>query len=86
MIIIAEEIGTRIEELVLEDGEIKSVISVRLGVASVVPNNEMEPDELIDTADRVLNKAKEDGYYGYYKSCRLGNQARMHVKHIKKTY
>lgn len=41
--------------------QIKSVITVSLGVAYVVPDNEMEPDELIDDADRALYKAKEAG-------------------------
>jgi diguanylate cyclase (GGDEF)-like protein len=60
-VIVAEEIRTRIEELGLENGGIKSVLTVSLGVASVVPDNEMEHDELIDAADRALYKAKEDG-------------------------
>jgi diguanylate cyclase (GGDEF)-like protein len=59
--VVAEEIRTRIEGLVIENREIKSVITVSLGVASVVPDNGMEPDELIDAADRALYKAKEGG-------------------------
>ncbi len=59
--IVAEEIRTRVEGLGIESREIKSVITVSLGVASVVPDSEMEPNELIDAADRALYKAKEDG-------------------------
>ncbi len=59
--VVAEEIRTRIEELRIENREIKNVITVSLGVASVVPDNEMAPYELIDAADRALYKAKEDG-------------------------
>jgi diguanylate cyclase (GGDEF)-like protein len=59
--LVAEEIRTRIQELRFENGEITSVITVSLGVASVVPDNEMKPDELISAADRALYKAKDDG-------------------------
>ena len=31
------------------------------GVASVIPDKEIEPNELIDAADRALYKAKEYG-------------------------
>ena len=58
---VAEEIRTRIEGLGIENREIKNVVTVSLGVASVVPNNEMEPNELIDAADRALYKAKKYG-------------------------
>jgi diguanylate cyclase (GGDEF)-like protein len=59
--IVAEEIRARIEELGIESEEIKSVLTVSLGVASLVPDNEMEPNELIGAADRALYKAKEEG-------------------------
>jgi two-component system cell cycle response regulator len=58
---VAEQIRTRVEELGIENREIKNVVTVSLGVASVVPDNEMEPNELIDAADRALYKAKEYG-------------------------
>ncbi len=58
---VAEEIRTRIEELGIVNRETKNVVTVSLGVASVVPDNEMEPNELIDAADRALYKAKEYG-------------------------
>jgi diguanylate cyclase (GGDEF)-like protein len=59
--VVAEEIRTRIEGLGIESEKIKNVITVSLGIASVVPDNEMAPNELIDAADRALYKAKEDG-------------------------
>ena len=37
------------------------MITASLGVASVVPDNKMEPEELIVAADRALYKAKEEG-------------------------
>jgi diguanylate cyclase (GGDEF)-like protein len=60
-VVVAEEIRKGIEELGIENRGINSVITVSLGVASVVPDNEMEPDELIGAADRALYKAKEEG-------------------------
>ena len=59
--VVAEEIKKRIEELGIENREIKNVITVSLGVASVIPNYKIEPKELIDYADRALYRAKECG-------------------------
>ena len=59
--IVAEEIRGKVEGLGIKSERIKSVITVSLGVASVVPDSEMEPNWLIDTADRALYKAKESG-------------------------
>lgn len=58
---VAEEIRTKVELLGIENREIKSVITVSLGVASLIPDNGMEPNWLINAADRALYKAKEDG-------------------------
>ena len=59
--VVAEEIRKRVEELGIENEETENVITVSLGIASVVPDNELAPNELIDAADRALYKAKEDG-------------------------
>jgi diguanylate cyclase (GGDEF)-like protein len=59
--VVAEEIRSRIEKLEIENEEIKTFTTVSLGVASVVPDNEMEPEELIDASDRALYQAKEEG-------------------------
>ncbi len=59
--VVAEEIRRRVEELGIENVKIESDLTVSLGVASVVPDHTMEPDELIDIADRALYKAKEEG-------------------------
>ena len=59
--VVADEIRKRIEELGIENREIKNVITVSLGVASVIPNYKIEPKELIDYADRALYRAKECG-------------------------
>ena len=59
--VVAEEIRSGIEDLGIENEKLETVITVSLGVASVVPENRMEPKELINAADRALYKAKEDG-------------------------
>jgi diguanylate cyclase (GGDEF)-like protein len=59
--VVAEEIRKRVEELGIENEKIKNVITVSLGVASLIPENGIEHDELIEAADRALYKAKEDG-------------------------
>jgi two-component system chemotaxis family response regulator WspR len=58
---VAEEIRKRIEGLGIVNEKVKNVLTVSLGVASVVPDNDMLPNELIDAADRALYKAKKDG-------------------------
>lgn len=49
------------EELKISDEKDKIGLTISLGVASVVPDNDMLPTELIDAADRALYKAKNDG-------------------------
>jgi diguanylate cyclase (GGDEF)-like protein len=51
----------RIEELGRENGEIKTLVTVSLGVASVIPDDKISTKELIGAADRALYKAKEGG-------------------------
>lgn len=38
----------------IKNEEAGSCITVSLGVASIVPDNEMKPNELIDAADKEL--------------------------------
>lgn len=59
--IVAEKIRRRVEQLGIENEEMQTVITVSLGVSSVVPHDKMTPEDLIDTADRALYKAKECG-------------------------
>lgn len=59
--IVAEEIRRRVEELGIVNENVQTVITVSLGVSSVVPDDKMTPEELIETADKALYKAKEDG-------------------------
>ena len=58
---VAEEIRTSVEALRIESREIENVVTVSLGVASVVPDREMDSVWLIDDADRALYKAKAAG-------------------------
>lgn len=58
---VAEEIRTRIEGLGIENEKAKNVLTASLGVASVVPDNNMLQNELIDAADKALYKAKKGG-------------------------
>ena len=57
----AEEIRRIVEELGMGNQEMQTDITVSLGVSSVIPDDTIEPDELIDTADRALYMAKESG-------------------------
>jgi diguanylate cyclase (GGDEF)-like protein len=59
--VVAEKIRRRVEELGIENKEIKSILTVSLGVASVVPAVKMMAEELIAKADRALYRAKEEG-------------------------
>lgn len=59
-LIIGEKIRWEIEKLEVVN-EIKGGITVSIGVASIVPIEEMEPSELIDAADKALYLAKESG-------------------------
>lgn len=59
--IIAEEIRKSIEDLGIENKGIDSVITVSLGVSAVVPNENNEPQDLINLADLAMYKAKELG-------------------------
>lgn len=59
--VVAEEIRRRVEKLGLENEETKTLLTVSLGVASFVPDNQLAQEELIAAADRALYKAKEGG-------------------------
>jgi len=60
---VAEEMRQSIQSLHIEHAKskIKDVVSISIGVASVVPNTDIEPEVLIAAADQALYKAKEEG-------------------------
>ena len=59
--VVAEEIRSRVEQLGIENEEVQTVITISLGVSSVVPHDKMASEELIAAADRALYRAKECG-------------------------
>lgn len=59
--IIAEEIRSKIEELGIKNEGIKSIITISLGVAAIIPGKDNLPKDLIDAADQAMYKAKELG-------------------------
>jgi diguanylate cyclase (GGDEF)-like protein len=40
---------------------ISNTVTISAGVASLIPNNELEPDLLVQTADQELYRAKRKG-------------------------
>ncbi len=61
---LAERMRTRIEELRLENRNSDvggGLLTVSLGVATVVPNASLRPEDLVDLADRALYAAKAGG-------------------------
>jgi diguanylate cyclase (GGDEF)-like protein len=59
--IVAEKIRRKVEELGIKNEKINTVLTVSLGVASIIPNDKMAAEKIIDSADKALYKAKEDG-------------------------
>jgi two-component system chemotaxis family response regulator WspR len=60
---VAEEMRLAIQSLHIEHAKSKvsDIVSISIGVASIVPQNNTEPEILIAAADQALYKAKEDG-------------------------
>jgi diguanylate cyclase (GGDEF)-like protein len=60
---LAERMRARIEELRVEnrDSAVGPFLTVSLGVATVVPNPTLRPEDLVDLADRALYAAKASG-------------------------
>jgi diguanylate cyclase (GGDEF)-like protein len=60
---IAEKIKNEVDLLNIphEDSEISNQVSVSMGVASVIPENDMQPTDLVKLADMALYDAKGNG-------------------------
>lgn len=60
-VIVAEKIRVKIENLGIKNEELATVITGSLGVAAMIPEPGMNPDTLINAADRALYQSKKDG-------------------------
>ncbi len=62
-IVVAEKIQQEISLLNIPHAysKVKPIITVSLGIASIIPNSELKPDELVARADRELYYAKQQG-------------------------
>ena len=60
---IAEQIRMEVEALKIphEKSDINSFVTISVGVALIVPNQNMSPIDLIKSADQALYRAKEEG-------------------------
>ncbi len=70
--LISEKILVDIQELKIlhEDSGISPYLTVSVGAASAVPEQRSSPERLVDTADQLLYKAKEEGR-NRYKAAKL---------------
>lgn len=59
--VVAEEIRAKTENLCIKNEGLATVITVSLGVASVVPDESIHPENVINAADQALYQAKKDG-------------------------
>jgi len=60
-IIVAEEIRTGVEKLGIKNKAAGNLLTISLGVATLIPKKEMHPKDLISAADQALYKAKNNG-------------------------
>lgn len=59
--VLAEEMRKEVEALEIEESNITSEITISLGVAATIPNDNLHPESLIDIADKALYQAKKEG-------------------------
>ena len=60
---ISEEIRVKIEDLQIphNQSDISEYVTVSLGSATIIPNEDYIPEELVDKADKTLYQAKQNG-------------------------
>lgn len=59
--VVAEDIRAKTENLGMKNEGLATIITISLGVASVVPDESMYPENIINAADQALYQAKKDG-------------------------
>ena len=61
-IVVAERVRAAVEALAIPHSEKEGgVVTVSIGVASMLPDKSLKPGELVERADRALYKAKDNG-------------------------
>jgi two-component system, cell cycle response regulator len=71
----AIKVASRIQQVIHNlniahiDSHVKNIVTVSLGIASVIPNLEVSPETLISCADKALYMAKEQGRDRYASNC-----------------
>ncbi|MFN6560088.1 MAG: diguanylate cyclase domain-containing protein [Nostoc sp. ChiSLP01] len=62
-IVVAQNIQQGIQDRAIPhaQSDIKDIVTVSLGISSVIPTDEINPDTLIASADKALYKAKQQG-------------------------
>ena len=65
---VAQSIQQTIHNLAIphEHSNVQDIVTVSLGLASLIPRLEVEPDTLVAYADKALYQAKEQGRDRYY--------------------
>lgn len=72
--LIAEEIRVRVENMGIKNERLSTVMTVSLGVSATIPNENLDPNNLINAADRAMYQAKTEGRNKVVKASSLQNQ------------
>jgi two-component system, cell cycle response regulator len=60
---VAERMQQAIQDLAIphQQSSVKPIVTISLGIASILPTIEVHPNTLIDQADQALYRAKQQG-------------------------
>lgn len=74
-LLIGEKLRSAVEELQIphEGSKVKSTVTISLGCATIAPDRDAKPEELIERADKALYHAKENGRNKVVSAESLGN-------------